>query len=178
MTTLTARLELASSKAAARVPGSATAVPKHTGPSNVALFITNLKLLDLDCKEDWPGITTATFSIKNTQQNQKSRVQCVEWALFQLLAIWDPAETKEVSLTACLLYLFSYTDICCRNCDLSTLLSNRYNLSICAPRCLDASIKQKRMGCWAEMPCSVRQCWMSVRVIAWRKCLRFSRPSS
>ena len=99
MTTLTARLELASSKAATRITTSASAGLKQSGPSNVALFLTNLRLLDLDCREDWPGITAATFSTKNTQQNQKSRVQCVEWALFQLFAIWDPAETKDVSFS-------------------------------------------------------------------------------
>lgn len=98
MTSLTARLELASSKnvPSVRAPAVASAASKHVGPSNVTLFLTNLRLLDLDHKKDWPGISTATFSSKNTQQNQKGRVQCVEWALFQLFAIWDPAETKEV----------------------------------------------------------------------------------
>jgi hypothetical protein len=75
-------------------PGtSATSVPP--GPSNVALFLTNLRLLDLDLKDDWPRITVGTFSTKD--QNQKKRIQAVEWALYQLFALWDPDETRSVS---------------------------------------------------------------------------------
>ncbi|KAF2196079.1 hypothetical protein GQ43DRAFT_476641 [Delitschia confertaspora ATCC 74209] len=64
-------------------------------PSNVKLLVTNLRLLDLDLKEDWPGITVQTFSTRHAEQNQKKRIECVEWALFRLFEIWDPQETTE-----------------------------------------------------------------------------------
>ncbi|XMA16177.1 hypothetical protein WAI453_008968 [Rhynchosporium graminicola] len=71
---------------------STTQLP--SGPSNITLFLTNLLLLDLDLRADWPDITPLTFSTKDAQQNQKKRIQCVEWALFQLFALWDPEETR------------------------------------------------------------------------------------
>ncbi|EMR83074.1 hypothetical protein ACHAQE_010076 [Botrytis cinerea] len=76
-----------------RLPSSSSPQPP-SGPSHVALFITNLRLLDLDLRDDWPDITAVTFSTKDAQQNQKKRIQSVEWALFQLFAIWDPEETR------------------------------------------------------------------------------------
>ena len=33
---------------------------------------------------------------KNTLQNEKIRIQCVEWAFYRLFEIWDPGETKDV----------------------------------------------------------------------------------
>ena len=72
-------------------------VQQHVaGPSHISLFLTNLRLLDLDLRDDWPDITAVTFSIKDAQQNQKKRIQCVEWALYRLFEIWDPEETKAV----------------------------------------------------------------------------------
>ncbi|PBP20375.1 hypothetical protein BUE80_DR008847 [Diplocarpon rosae] len=73
---------------------SATILQPAAGPSNVALFLTNLRLLDLDLRPDWPDISALTFSTKDAQQNQKKRIQCIEWALYQLFAIWDPEETR------------------------------------------------------------------------------------
>jgi hypothetical protein len=78
-------------------PSSQQQPPTIPGPSNIALFLTNLRLLDLDLQEDWPGITALTFSSKDAQQNLKKRIQCVEWALYQLFSIWDPEETRDVS---------------------------------------------------------------------------------
>ncbi|KAI1373895.1 HAUS augmin-like complex subunit 6 N-terminus-domain-containing protein [Hypoxylon crocopeplum] len=66
---------------------SSAQIPSST--SNVALFFTNLRLLDLDLEPDWPGITLTTFSAKDGAGGQKKRIQCVEWALYQLFAIWD-----------------------------------------------------------------------------------------
>ncbi len=66
------------------------------GPSNIALFLTNLRLLNLDLRDDWPGITTLTFSTKDNQQNQKKRVYCVEWALYELFTLWDSEEARNV----------------------------------------------------------------------------------
>lgn len=78
-----------------RNPRSNTARPSSTpGPSNISLLLRNLRLLDLDQREDWPGISAVTFSTKDTQQNQKKRIQCVEWALYQLFTVWDPEESR------------------------------------------------------------------------------------
>ena len=66
-------------------------------PSTVSsriLFLTNLRLLDLDQEEDWPDITPSTFSTKDAVVNQKKRIQAVEWALYQLFNLWDPEETQ------------------------------------------------------------------------------------
>ncbi|KAL2012518.1 hypothetical protein VTN00DRAFT_43 [Thermoascus crustaceus] len=68
---------------------------KATGwpsPSHVAVFIRNLKLLQLDQLDDWPDITTRALS--SSQQNQRQRIKCVEWALYRLFAIWDPEGTQ------------------------------------------------------------------------------------
>ncbi|KAI6713371.1 hypothetical protein JHW43_004088 [Diplocarpon mali] len=72
----------------------ATTVQSPAGLSNVKLFLTNLRLLDFDRRPDWPNISALTFSTKDAQQNQKKRIQCVEWALYQLFALWDPEETR------------------------------------------------------------------------------------
>ncbi|KUI68301.1 hypothetical protein VM1G_04607 [Cytospora mali] len=81
---------------------SATDVPalpaKHstllTTASNVSIFLTNLRLLDLDLLPDWPDINPLTFTNKDLAQGQKKRIQCVEWALFQLFWLWDPEEAR------------------------------------------------------------------------------------
>lgn len=65
--------------------------------SNLSAFLTNLRLLDLDKRSDWLSITLQTFSVKDAQQNQKSRIRSVEWALYRLFEKWDPEETKNVS---------------------------------------------------------------------------------
>lgn len=67
------------------------------GPSNITLFLTNLRLLDLDLRNDWPDINAMTFSTKGAQENQKKRIQCVEWALYHLFVLWDPEEARNVS---------------------------------------------------------------------------------
>jgi hypothetical protein len=72
------------------------ATPRQ-GPAD--LFVTNLRLLDLDLRPDWPAIEPRTFSTRDAQQNQKQRIRCVEWALYRLLEIWDPEETREVCYT-------------------------------------------------------------------------------
>ncbi|KAL2132416.1 hypothetical protein VTI74DRAFT_3814 [Chaetomium olivicolor] len=69
-----------------------TACP--TAPSNISLFLTNLRLLDLDLRPDWPDINAQTFSTRDLAQGQKKRIQSVEWALYHLFALWDPDETR------------------------------------------------------------------------------------
>lgn len=69
------------------------------GPASLALFLTNVKLLNLDQLPDWPGIAAETFAASGTTlQDQKRRVQCVEWALYQLFVIWDPDEAANVRI--------------------------------------------------------------------------------
>ena len=80
--------------------GVGPAQPTSHGASAVSLFLTNLKLLDLDLRPDWPGISAETFAITGTSaQGQKKRVQCVEWALYHLFALWDADETRNVRST-------------------------------------------------------------------------------
>ncbi|KAI1755256.1 HAUS augmin-like complex subunit 6 N-terminus-domain-containing protein [Xylaria castorea] len=84
----------------APVKPTLTAPPTSTAPinkpaqiptctSNVLLFLTNSRLLDLDLEPDWPDITPTTFSAKDAVSGQKKRIQCVEWALYQLFSLWD-----------------------------------------------------------------------------------------
>ncbi|CAA9961685.1 hypothetical protein PTMSG1_05062 [Pyrenophora teres f. maculata] len=61
--------------------------------SDIKIFVTNLRLLDFDLRQDWPGITAQTFSGKNADQRQ--RIGGTEWALFRLFEIWDPNETAQ-----------------------------------------------------------------------------------
>ncbi len=67
-----------------------------SGGSNIAVFLKNLRLLNLDQRCDWPSICTESFSTKGAQQNQKHRIRCTEWALYRLFEIWDVEETHEV----------------------------------------------------------------------------------
>ena len=61
-------------------------------------FLSNLRLLDLDELDDWPLITTNVLVPNDAQQNQKKRIQCVEWALYRLFELWDPIEARNVPL--------------------------------------------------------------------------------
>ncbi|KAJ5500925.1 hypothetical protein N7527_012046 [Penicillium freii] len=65
------------------------------GPSHLDVFIRNLKLLHLDQREDWPGISLRALT--PTSQNQRQRTRLIEWALYHLYAIWDP-ETAQNKL--------------------------------------------------------------------------------
>ncbi|KAF3393797.1 hypothetical protein F1880_004770 [Penicillium rolfsii] len=59
-----------------------------SGPSHLAIFIRNLKLLHLDQRDDWPGITIRALS--QSSQNQRQRIRLIEWSLYYLFTIWDP----------------------------------------------------------------------------------------
>ena len=78
--------------------------------SSLSVFLTNVHLLDLDRSEDWPAISAQTFTSKNTLQNEKSRIHCVEWAFYRLFELWDPGETKDVR-TSCLIDIYAYADV-------------------------------------------------------------------
>lgn len=75
-------------------PTTAKPLPNPLPASDIRLFVTNLRLLDFDLRDDWPNITTQTFSAKNA--DQKQRISGTEWALFRLFEIWDPSETAQV----------------------------------------------------------------------------------
>lgn len=66
------------------------------GPANVATFLRCLRLLDLDLRDDWPGVNEQVFSAKGSQQKLQQRIKCVEWSLYRLFEIWDPAYTIDV----------------------------------------------------------------------------------
>ncbi|TIA28175.1 hypothetical protein D6C76_04077 [Aureobasidium pullulans] len=68
---------------------------RSISPSNISLFVSNLKLLNLDQRQDWPDITVRTFDTKDALQNQKKRVACVEWSLYRLFEIWDRETTRD-----------------------------------------------------------------------------------
>ncbi|KAL5348293.1 hypothetical protein ACLOAV_006775 [Pseudogymnoascus australis] len=76
-------------------PAPQSSLAQQSGPSHISLFLTNLRLLDLDKRRDWPEITPITFTTRDSQQNIKKRIQCVEWALFRLFELWDPEEARE-----------------------------------------------------------------------------------
>ena len=63
-----------------------------SGPPSISTFLTNISLLNFDRKPDWPGIERRVLVGKD----QKIRVRCVEWVLYQLFSIWDPEETNNV----------------------------------------------------------------------------------
>lgn len=69
--------------------------------SNIELYLANLRLLDLDLRNDWPDVTTGDLDTENVQQNQKRRIACVEWTLYRLFEIWDPPTTRDVRWHAC-----------------------------------------------------------------------------
>ncbi|GFF40898.1 hypothetical protein IFM51744_04621 [Aspergillus udagawae] len=59
-----------------------------THQSHTCVFVRNLKLLQLDLQPDWPDITVRSLS--PSSQNQRQRIRAVEWALYHLVALWDP----------------------------------------------------------------------------------------
>jgi len=85
--------------------------PKPLGwesPQHLTTFIRNLKLLQLDRREDWPDITLRNLS--PSSQNQRQRIRLVEWALYYLFTIWDPEYAQNVrSLFQCHLHLELYS---------------------------------------------------------------------
>jgi hypothetical protein len=99
-------------------------------PSDIKLFVTNLRLLDLHGRPDWPEITVQTFSAKNADQRQ--RIQAVEWTLFRLFELWDPVETSQVRKSHVACSERDSTDAWCRSSSPSFRPSNRFNRATCA----------------------------------------------
>ncbi|KAI5205014.1 hypothetical protein E4T39_03282 [Aureobasidium subglaciale] len=76
-------------------PRPLAAKPRSMSPSNISLFVSHLRLLNLDQRQDWPDITVRIFDTKDALQNQKKRVSCVEWSLYRLFEIWDRETTRD-----------------------------------------------------------------------------------
>jgi hypothetical protein len=95
--------------------------------SDIRLFVTNLRLLDLDLRDDWPGITVQTYSGKNA--DQKQRISSTEWALFRLFEVWDAEETAQVCM---LIYIHYVTDMFS---EITTLFSTPRTAPVCQPPC-------------------------------------------
>lgn len=68
-----------------------------TPQSHLAVFVRNLQLLQLDQRDDWPGITVRSLS-PTSQTQQRQRIKAVEWALYQLVTIWDLETARDVCL--------------------------------------------------------------------------------
>lgn len=81
-----------------RVARPPTKVAAPTASAPISLFLTNLRLLNLDLLPDWPDLTQATFASTSAgAQGHKKRLQCVEWSLYRLFELWDPEETAAVT---------------------------------------------------------------------------------
>ncbi|KAF2725738.1 hypothetical protein K431DRAFT_280450 [Polychaeton citri CBS 116435] len=59
---------------------------RSQGTSVVPLFLTNLRLLNLDLQSDWPAITSTTFA---SNGDARVRIKCSEWALYHLFRLYD-----------------------------------------------------------------------------------------
>ena len=78
--------------------GGATMNAPSTTFNTISLLCKNLKLLDLDLRDDWPHVSPQIFTNQDNPGNHKIRVQCTEWTLFHLYHIWDKEECRDVSL--------------------------------------------------------------------------------
>lgn len=75
--------------------GSSIKIPTRTAStsSNTAsLFLTNLRLLDLDVSSDWPGITPSSL---NSAHDARTRIKHVEYALYHLFRLYDPIASAD-----------------------------------------------------------------------------------
>ncbi|PWY66043.1 hypothetical protein BO94DRAFT_570295 [Aspergillus sclerotioniger CBS 115572] len=77
---------------------SRTPRPKPPSPNwppqpPLAVFVRSLQLLQLDRHDDWPHISLR--SLADTSQNQRQRVRAIEWALYHLVALWDPSTARD-----------------------------------------------------------------------------------
>ncbi len=76
--------------------------------------------------------------------HQKKRLQCVEWALYHLFALWDPEETRNVCPPQIQVQSYSNTMLF-RNFSHSSLPLSRYRVSTFEPPSFDVSTKPRKM---------------------------------
>ncbi|KAL5361476.1 HAUS augmin-like complex subunit 6 N-terminus-domain-containing protein [Aspergillus floccosus] len=62
-------------------------------PSSLAVFVRNLQLLQLDRRQDWPAISVRSLS--PASHNQRQRLKAIEWALYHLVALWEPETARD-----------------------------------------------------------------------------------
>lgn len=74
-----------------RTASSISSLSKLKNPSFITLYITNLKLLDLDLLQDWPDLSALSFSTSES----RTRIRSTEWSLYQLFLLFDPRLTTE-----------------------------------------------------------------------------------
>lgn len=137
----------------------------HTQPtatvSNISLFLSNLRLVDLDLLPDWPDINALTFTDKDATQGQKKRIQSVEWALYQLFALWDPEDARNVCHAlfpvAGAMPILTARDNR-RSSSPSSLPRTSSSPPTYAAPSSGPSTKPRRMGSWEEIPCCERPC--------------------
>ncbi|EAU37859.1 conserved hypothetical protein [Aspergillus terreus NIH2624] len=67
--------------------------PNWEPPSSLAVFVRNLQLLQLDRRQDWPAISVRSLS--PASHNQRQRLKAIEWALYHLVALWDPETARD-----------------------------------------------------------------------------------
>lgn len=68
--------------------------PNWSPQPPLSVFVRNLQLLQLDRHDDWPRISLR--SLADTSQNQRQRIRAIEWALYHLVALWDPDTARDV----------------------------------------------------------------------------------
>ncbi|KAI1618881.1 HAUS augmin-like complex subunit 6 N-terminus-domain-containing protein [Exophiala viscosa] len=62
---------------------------------HIALFVRTLHLLDLDRLPDFPNITEYTLRVSaKASSNLQQRVKSIEWSLYRLYEVYDPADTR------------------------------------------------------------------------------------
>ena len=73
---------------------------KHQSPpppsETIRLFLSRLRLLDLDKIEGWSDISVHALMSKDAGPNQKARIQAAEWTLFHLFKLWNLDEATNV----------------------------------------------------------------------------------
>ncbi|GLA46256.1 hypothetical protein AnigIFM63604_009049 [Aspergillus niger] len=67
--------------------------PNWSPQPPLSVFVRNLQLLQLDRHDDWPRISLR--SLADTSQNQRQRIRAIEWALYHLVALWDPDTARD-----------------------------------------------------------------------------------
>ncbi|RAK99230.1 uncharacterized protein BO80DRAFT_495041 [Aspergillus ibericus CBS 121593] len=76
-----------------RTPRLKPPSPNWAPQPPLSVFVRNLQLLQLDRHDDWPHISLRTLA--DTSQNQRQRVRAIEWALYHLVALWDPSTARD-----------------------------------------------------------------------------------
>ena len=82
---------------------SSTNTNTNTNATTISLVVTNVRLLGLVQRDDWPNIYEQSLLSESSAQSYERNIRFVEWILYRLFEIWDVDLTKEVS---------GYTDLC------------------------------------------------------------------